>query len=133
PVVVVLEDTRTVPVLREEWTDVAGVVPVDPGADQDVFDVRIPVLDWLPAALRERGLRFLDESSRSLARPALIRPPLLLDEPAPGSNLRFARRLTTEPLWPYSLLEVARHVFADIPAPGPDHRRLDRRPMGSRA
>ena len=104
PTLVILGAQDSVPVLREECAD----MPAGP----DPVDVTVPVLDWLPASHRRRGLDFLATSTRVVAtRPRLLLPALLLDD-VPGA-LRFALRTTEQPLWPRHLREVAAHAFGD--------------------
>lgn len=124
---VVLDGTEhTVSLLLEELAAApASVRRLAPGPHRDEpVDVRIPVLDWLPAPLRHPGLAFL-RTGREAARrtPAALRPPLLLDEPAPDRPyLRFALRTQRGGVGPGRLADAVNHLF------GPVSRAGDRRP-----
>jgi hypothetical protein len=95
---VVLEEApAVVSLLAEEFAQAAPalVALADPAdRDEPVVDVRVPVLDWLPGSLRERGLRFLASSQAVMDRnPAALLPRLLLEEETGGDPVRFARRV----------------------------------------
>lgn len=129
PLLVLLDDARRqVPLLREEWQ--AAPHPVvrdlvsagredltDDGDDGDeVVEVRLPFLDWLPQAHRERAARFLAESDAALSRtPMALLPPLLAEETRPGvpQSPRFARRLLPSALTADRLAAAVEYLFAD--------------------
>ncbi|MEZ0091989.1 hypothetical protein [Streptacidiphilus sp. EB129] len=68
-------------------------------------------LDWLPQALRARGLGFLQATGvRILETPAALRPPLLLDDVA-GGQVRFGRWTGTDAGAAASLGAVVRTLF----------------------
>ncbi|MGW6272773.1 hypothetical protein [Streptomyces sp. NPDC055060] len=126
PLLVLLDEARCrVPMLREEWRaapcrllrDQAGGGTADPG-DDDVVEVGLPFLDWLPEADRERAARFLVESDAELARtPLAFLPPLLTEEQRDGTplNPRFARRLLPHALTADRLAAAVEHLFAEAP------------------
>lgn len=130
PLLVLLDEARCrVPMLREEWQaaprqllrDQAGTGsrgpddPADP-ADDEVVEVRLPFLDWLPEAHRQRAARFLAESDAELARtPVAFLPPLMTEEPRDGTPMspRFARRLLPSALTADRLAAAVEHLFTD--------------------
>jgi hypothetical protein len=125
PLLVVLEQVvATVPMLAEEFADappaIAALAEDTGGA---VVDVRIPTLDWLPAELRDRGLRFAHASTATAAgTPDLLVPPLALEAPATAMpNVRFAHVLDPRRYRRSEVPAVARHAFAtrQIPAACP--------------
>ncbi|MEV1027042.1 hypothetical protein [Streptomyces sp. NPDC050264] len=128
PLLVLLDDARRrVPLLREEWQaapyrlvrDLVGTRRADLAADADeLVEVRLPFLDWLPQAHRERAERFLAESDAALSRtPMALLPPLLAEKRHHGAppNPRFARRLLPNALTPDRFEAAVRHLFADTP------------------
>lgn len=99
---VLIEQRRTsVPMFAEE----AERLPQDIAArttltgDGVLSELHLPVLDWMPDPLRERGLRFLEHSAEQLlGMPDLLLPQLLVEEPPHRpDNLRFARPRTARP------------------------------------
>ncbi|MEU6283407.1 hypothetical protein [Streptomyces sp. NPDC047028] len=84
-----------------------------------IGELRIPQLDWLPEDLRARGLRFFDDSDLVIARtPAPLRPPLLLDEPAPyDAQVRFVRQTGPGGCSPAALTALVNHAFPEQPTP----------------
>src|SRR5689334_11946645 len=55
PVLVILGDEpQPVALLREEWPELPSALLVDAASDSEVAEIRVPVLDWLPAAERDR-------------------------------------------------------------------------------
>lgn len=124
PLLVLLDDSRSrVPLLREEWQaasrrlmrELAGVRCENLAHDTDeLVEVRLPFLDWLPPAHRERARRFLAESDAVLARtPKALLPPLLAEEPVDGAvpNPRFARRLQPHTLNADRFAAAVHHLF----------------------
>ncbi|TVL89912.1 hypothetical protein CD790_24200 [Streptomyces sp. SAJ15] len=93
---------------------------------EEITDLRVPLLDWLPGPLRRRGLDFLAESEETLARtPRALLPALLTDEnPAPSAPVRFARRLLPGALSEACLAAAVRHLF-------PAGRHEPRQPVGA--
>ncbi|WFB09902.1 hypothetical protein LRS74_24810 [Streptomyces sp. LX-29] len=83
---------------------------------EEVTDLRVPLLDWLPGPLRRRGLDFLAESEEALARtPRALLPALLTEEdPAPSTSVRFARRLLPGALSEACLAAAVRHLFPAV-------------------
>jgi hypothetical protein len=112
PVLVILEQgPSTVSVYRQEVATgldrFASVIESDP-----LLELAVPVLDWLPEPLADRGRRFVvrsDELVRTTARALL--PTLIVDDEAAGANLRFARR-TARSGSGIGCLDAARQVFA---------------------
>jgi hypothetical protein len=120
---VVLEPgPHTVAVLAEELA--AAPAPVRQLAEQpgeDPAELIVPTLNWLPADLRERGLRFRAECASLLDRypPALL-PRLLVEQPAnPDCPIRFIHPMPqcslTGALSGHQLRQIANHVFRDVP------------------
>lgn len=124
PLLVLLDEARRrVPMLREEWRaapcrllrEQAGAGSEAP-ADDEVVDISLPFLDWLPAAHRERAARFLAESDAELSRtPVAFLPPLMTEERRDGTprSPRFARRLLPNALTADRLAVAVEHLFAD--------------------
>ncbi|MEU6389713.1 hypothetical protein [Streptomyces sp. NPDC046939] len=128
PLLVLLDEARSrVPLLREEWQaasrrltrELAGVRCENLTHDTDeLVEVRLPFLDWLPQPHRERARRFLAESDAVLSRtPKALLPPLLAEEPVDGAvpNPRFARRLQPHTLNADRFAAAVHHLFADAP------------------
>ncbi|MEV2250604.1 hypothetical protein AB0I94_08520 [Streptomyces sp. NPDC050147] len=133
PLLVLLDEARCrVPMLREEWRaaprqllrDQAGTGSRDPEgpaggedpAGDEVVEVSLPFLDWLPEADRQRAARFLAESDAALARtPVAFLPALMTEEPRDGTPMspRFARRLLPNALTADRLAAAVEHLFAD--------------------
>jgi hypothetical protein len=65
--------------------------------DDDTLKVVVPVLDWLPPRLRQRGRQFAAEArARLWSTPTRDLPPFLLeDAPADDDHVRFAQRTST--------------------------------------
>ncbi|GAA3116985.1 hypothetical protein GCM10010449_43870 [Streptomyces rectiviolaceus] len=124
PLLVLLDEARCrVPMLREEWRaapcrllrDRAGADSGDL-EDDEVVDVRLPFLDWLPEAHRKRAVRFLAESDAALSRtPMAFLPPLMTEERRDGvpPSPRFARRLLPNALTADRLAAAVEHLFGD--------------------
>jgi len=94
PVLVVVEELPcSVPLLPEEAgqapSELAGLV----GADEHGLVLAVPGLDWLPAALRERGEEFV-RRSRSIMEtdPTLLLSAFITDGDAAAEPVRFAVR-----------------------------------------
>ncbi|WP_046500595.1 hypothetical protein [Streptomyces odonnellii] len=126
PLLVLLDDAhRRLPLLREEWQaaprrvvrDLVAAGRVDLADDEDeVVEVRLPFLDWLPQTDRERAARFLAESDAALARtPMALLPPLLIEKIRLGmpQSPRFARRLLPSALTADRLEAAVEYLFAD--------------------
>ncbi|MDL5201258.1 hypothetical protein [Streptomyces sp. ALI-76-A] len=117
-VLVVLDATgHTVSLLAEELAaapaSVRRLVPgPDPYPDEPV-DVRIPVLDWLPAPLRRPGVDFLRTGAELVRRtPAALLPPLLTDAFDPARpHLRFALRTQRHGIGGGRLADTVGHLF----------------------
>jgi hypothetical protein len=115
-VLVVLDETEhTVSLLAEELAEApASVRRLVRGADPgEPVDVRIPVLDWLPAPLRRHGFAFLRTGAEAVRRtPAALLPPLLTDEADPDRPyLRFALRTQRPALGAGRLADAVGHLF----------------------
>jgi hypothetical protein len=113
---VLLEQKRTsVPMYAEE----AEQLPVEVAArttltsDGVLSELHLPALDWMPAPLRERGLRFLDDSAALMSgRPDLLLPHLIVEKPPyQPDNLRFARLRTPRPYSDGRIGPVTDHLF----------------------
>lgn len=80
---------------------------------RDMTGTPVPALDWLPAELRDRGLRFLRASAEHARRiPGLLCQSLYLDEPDPVTpNLRFAHRIDQRPPTEHDLRRVVEFAF----------------------
>ncbi|MEW2570694.1 hypothetical protein [Streptomyces sp. NPDC047070] len=127
---VLLEQERiSVPMYAEEADrlppDVADRAELT--SDGVVSELRLPVMDWLPPALRERGLRFLEDSAGLLRESPDLLLPLLIVETPPyrPENLRFARLRTPRPFSEDRLAPVTDRLFTagipDVPGiPGAD-------------
>lgn len=97
PVLVVVEPgTEEVPALAEEIDALPAAVRVR-DRDGDLLDLEVSAFDWLPAALRERGERFVAEAVAVARSTPLSALPALLTEPATASTggVRFAVRTRT--------------------------------------
>ena len=127
PVLVVLDHE---PPLVELPAEHVGRVPVGVvaqlDADSDFVSLRVPLLDWLPPAERERGLAFLEHARAVLAgTPRFLLPPLLLETgPLPVAGVRFAHTTGNGPLSDSLLREAVTDLFHRpvMPAhPEPSH------------
>jgi len=83
---------------------------------RDLSPIPVPALDWLPAEVRDRGLRFLRASTLRVRRtPALLRPALSLDErDATCPHVRFAHLAGVGAHTERELSLVAAYAFADM-------------------
>ncbi len=119
---VLIEQERvSVPMYAEEAERLSPDVAAraDLTSDGVVSELHLPVLDWMPPALRERGLRFLENSTGLLREsPDLLLPHLIVESPPyRPDNLRFARLRTPRPFSEDRLTPVTDHLFtADAPA-----------------
>jgi hypothetical protein len=105
PLLVVLDlDCPSVPVWRSElgrWLPPLGLVNLDlmhpdsTGAEDDeLVDVAVPFLDWLPERLRSRGRRF-SEQVRELkggTAAGLLAPLIVEEAPDRDAQVRFVHR-----------------------------------------
>ncbi|MFF8999761.1 hypothetical protein ACF1GW_14480 [Streptomyces achromogenes] len=126
PLLVLLDEARDpVPMLREEWQaapcrlleDLTGPCPGDL-LDDEVVELRLPFLDWLPASHRDRAARFLADSDTALSRtPLALLPPLMVEKKHDGvpPSPRFARRLVPNALTAGRLTAAIEHLFAAGP------------------
>lgn len=112
--VVLDQSAEPVPVLADELRSAPpAVTDLVHTVEGDVAELRIPRLNWLPDQLRERGERFLHQTSRDVARrPALLTPPLVLDEDGDDSTVRFGLRRRPMDWRPDDLLAAVSHAFA---------------------
>ncbi|MGW0908455.1 hypothetical protein [Streptomyces sp. NPDC002853] len=124
PLLVLLDEARCrVPMLREEWRAAPpqlrraqGDIGFEGAGDDEVVEVGVPFLDWLPEVHRERAARFLARTDAELARtPMAFLPPLMTEEPRDGTppSPRFARRLLPSALTADRLAAAIEHLFAD--------------------
>ncbi|MET7290282.1 hypothetical protein [Streptomyces sp. NPDC005573] len=126
PLLVLLDEARSrLPLLREEWQsaprrlvrDLVGTGGENlPDDGDEVVEVRLPFLDWLPQAHRERAARFLADSDAALSlTPMALLPPLLIEEARRGvpRSPRFARRLLPSALTADRLAAAVQYLFAD--------------------
>jgi hypothetical protein len=79
----------------------------------ELIHLRVPMLDWLPASLRARGLRFLSRSiERKAATPAALLPALVFDDPDPSApHVRFAHRLKPGVRLDHDIDAIVAHCF----------------------
>lgn len=77
--------------------------------DRGVVDLEVPMLDWLPQPLRERGLRFAARAAATeAATPVHQLPPLLVETGAVAqAQVRFARRTRTPAVVNSEFLDAA--------------------------
>jgi hypothetical protein len=94
-VLVVVSDLPPVTAFHHEVTSIVGVDVV--AQDGDFLDLQAPLLNWLPADQRRRGLRFLDQArAEAASTPTGLRPPFLVDGASAMSRLRFAYRTSLD-------------------------------------
>lgn len=119
---VVLEPgPHTVQVMAEELAAAPlGIRALAEDPDADPAELAIPTLNWLPEAVRERGIRFRAESGTLLDRypPALL-PRLLVEQTAdPACPVRFVHPMPacslTGSLSGNQLRQIANHVFRSV-------------------
>ncbi|MHB1490720.1 MAG: hypothetical protein ACYCTH_09520 [Cellulomonas sp.] len=85
------------------------------GTDEDVREIDVPVLDWLPPGARRRGLRFRASVAAQLSRtPTLLRPAVVV---SPGrAAVRVAvKTSSTTSANARAFDELADHLFAPTP------------------
>jgi hypothetical protein len=112
PLLIILDhSTGAVPLLAEEIPDLPPMMrQLVVRQDGELADLSVPLLDWLPRDLRERGISFLHAS---LARKAATPPPILPDllvEDGTGA-VRFASRVRDRMLPDYDITALADHLF----------------------
>ncbi|WP_405590987.1 hypothetical protein [Streptomyces sp. NBC_01190] len=120
--VMVEQESTTVPMYTEEAAQIPAelIERITLTSDGVLSELHLPALDWLPEPLRQRGLRFLRDTTRTMSNyPDLLLPPLLMEdtgtEPQPhGSNVRFARRRTVRPYTDDRLSPVSDHLFPQL-------------------
>jgi len=117
PLLVVLEpDPPSVPVWRSELAD--GLLPLGPGRpvhsvnhevaveespaeepEEELLDVVVPFLDWLPERLRARGRAFSEQARELISHtPAPLLAALIVeDEPVQDDQVRFVHRTGGRP------------------------------------
>jgi hypothetical protein len=83
---------------------------------RDLAPIPVPALDWLPSDVRDRGLRFLRDSSLRVRRtPALLRPELSLDDRCVSCpHVRFAHMTRVGVQTEHDLSLVVAYAFADV-------------------
>jgi hypothetical protein len=115
--VVVSEPVTCIPVFEEELTHASHELKARVTVNDGFGDIHVQQLDWLPAALRRRGRRFLERSilERATTPPAL-RPPLLIDDLSPhdaDAHVRFAHRSGTLGYSETAFMSVITHIFGN--------------------
>jgi hypothetical protein len=119
PLLAVLAATKaTVPLLDEQLAEAPpAVAALAQQASGDLAALHIPALDWLPADLRRRGLRFVRDGAERAARtPAPLLPAIVLDEPDQHApHVRFAHRLAPCPHLRRDLPAIVEHAFGAVP------------------
>lgn len=123
PLLVLLDEAHSrVPMLRQELQatpchllDSLTATGSDKLPDDEVVELQLPFLDWLPDAHRNRAARFLKDSEATLSRtPVALLPPLMTEETYDGvpPSPRFARRLLPNALTAGRLAAAVEHLFA---------------------
>jgi hypothetical protein len=111
---------HTVHVMGEELA--AAPAPVRKLAEQpgdDPAELIVPMLDWLPESLRQRGIRFRNQCASLLDRfPLALLPRLLVEQSVePGCPVRFVHPMPpcslTGSLSGNQLRQITNHVFRD--------------------
>jgi len=124
PLLVLLDEAHSrVPMLQQElqaapWHLLNSLTATGSGkvADDEVVELQLPFLDWLPDAHRNRAARFLKESDATLSRtPVALLPPLMTEGTYDGvpPSPRFARRLLPNALTAGRLAAAVEHLFGD--------------------
>jgi hypothetical protein len=90
-----------------------GLAAVVRSTARDMTGTPVPALDWLPAELRERGLRFLRTSAEhARGIPGLLCQSLYLDERDPVTpHVRFAHRIDQRQPTEHDLQHVVDFAF----------------------
>ena len=118
PILVVLGGPQAVAALLTEQFAQAppALAAVARTVATDMTGVPVPALDWLPVALRDRGLRFLRESSERARRtPAPLCPSLQLDErDLTVPHVRFAHLMRDSIPSERELALVVAHAFSGV-------------------
>jgi hypothetical protein len=128
PLLVLLDEAHSrVPMLRQELRtapchllDSLTSTGSDQPVDDEVVELQLPFLDWLPDAHRDRAARFLEDSDATLSRtPVALLPPLMTEETHEGlpPSPRFARRLLPGALTAGRLAAAVEHLFVNGPQP----------------
>ncbi|MGY6021722.1 hypothetical protein [Streptomyces spinosirectus] len=123
PLLVLLDEAhRRIPVLRQELQAApcqlrGSLTAADSRtpAHDEVVELQLPFLDWLPDAHRERAARFLKDSDATLSRtPQALLPALMTEQTYDGlpPSPRFARRLSPDALSAGRLAAAVEHLFA---------------------
>ncbi|MEU9470776.1 hypothetical protein AB0D78_30005 [Streptomyces avermitilis] len=123
PLLVIFERRHTVvPVLSEEMLLAQPALRVrtefSDAPGDDIGEITVPFLDWLPSDLRERGIRFAAGTERVLSGPSRLRPRVLLesrDEAVP--HVRFVRLAAPIALSASDLAALAGKAFGDEEEP----------------
>jgi hypothetical protein len=115
--VIVDHDRGPVQLLSEEiTTPPAALAPLLQG-DQELTELHIPLLEWLPAPLRARGEAFLHRArAQRAATPRPLLPDLIVED-HPRSPVRIALRTSPRPLAEHELALTAQHIFGRHPQP----------------
>ncbi|MFJ9010366.1 hypothetical protein [Streptomyces canus] len=125
PLLVLLDEAhRRIPLLRQELQaapcrlleSLMDGTGCDELLDDEVVEVRLPFLDWLPDAHRDRAARFLEDSDAALSRtPVALLPPLMTEERQDGlpPSPRFARRILPNALTAGRLAAAVEHLFVE--------------------
>ncbi|MEU5535604.1 hypothetical protein [Streptomyces sp. NPDC020362] len=92
--IVVDSDPPVTTLLAEESRNLPAELVIRSDAEEEIVDVEVPALNWLPDDLRERGSQFIRSARTRASRASGLIPPLLLDE-ASGESVRFAYRTTS--------------------------------------
>jgi hypothetical protein len=124
PLLVLLDEAHSrVPMLRQELQaapchllDSLRATGADKTVDDEVVELQLPFLDWLPDTHRDRAARFLRDSDATLSRtPVALLPPLMTEETYDGlpPSPRFARRLLPSALTAGRLAAAVEHLFVN--------------------
>ncbi|MEU6256946.1 hypothetical protein [Streptomyces sp. NPDC047043] len=127
PLLVLLDEAHSrIPMLRQELQAApchllhSLTAGPDQMVDDEVVELQLPFLDWLPDAHRDRAARFLKDSDAALSRtPVALLPPLLAEETHDGlpTSPRFARRVLPNALTAGRLAAAVQHLFVNGPQP----------------
>ena len=127
-VLVLLESgPPTVAMLSDEFAGASEAIRSLAMADNqgDPVTLRIPLMDWLPEPLRERGLAFHRQTvDASRTFPRALLPAILLERVDPQcKHLRFG--LQVAPSSSGELEAAAHHAFASIAGTGQSEHAMD--------